>query len=623
MTSPTPETDPDFEALLDYLKRTRGFDFTAYKRSTLTRRVFKRMEALEIGNFVEYQDYLEVHPDEFAHLFDMILINVTGFFRDQPAWDYLAEEIVPRIVEAKKADEPIRVWTAGCASGEEAYTLAMLFAEALGTEQFRARVKLYATDVSEGALTKGRTASYSAKDVEAVPKPLLEKYFRSTGQSYVFDHDLRRNVIFGRHDLIQDSPISRIDLIVCRNTLMYFNGETQQRILSRFHFSLLPGGFLFLGKAEMLLTSSNVFVPVDLKRRVFNKVLKADGERGGLLYRNGNGGVAFNAHAGAPQGGNQIALREAALLSASQPQLLVDMDGMLVFANEAARSLFALTSQDVGRPLQELSVSLRPVELRAYLEKSNLDRRPVVLRSVEWAAAAGGGGRFFEVAIQPLADARRQPVGTSVTYIDVTHLHRLQEELHHCHQDRETAQEELQTTNEELQSTVEELETTNEELQSTNEELETMNEELQSTNEELRTTNEELRQRTDELDGANGFWQAVLGCLSSGMVVIDRNLRVLVWNQRAEDLWGLRAEEVQGQHFLNLDFGLPVDTLKQTIRACLSGESAAVETVVPATNRRGRSIQCRVQSVPLRGRNEAINGAILLMDELSSPSKEV
>ena len=252
----------------------RGFDFTAYKRSTLQRRIEKRMQAVEAADLVDYVDYLEVHPGEFTFLFNIILINVTEFFRDAPAWQFLAAEVIPRIIGGKDASDSIRVWSAGYASGEEADSVAMLFAEALGIEQLRSRVKIYATDVDDDALNAARLGTYSNKAFENVPGPLVEKYFDQEGDRYSFHKEARRAVIFCRHDLIQDPPISRVDLLLRRNTLMYFNNESQARILARFHFALNNGGLLFAGRAEMLLTHGNIFAPLDLKRRIFMKVPK-------------------------------------------------------------------------------------------------------------------------------------------------------------------------------------------------------------------------------------------------------------------------------------------------------------------------------------------------------------
>ena len=250
----------DFEPLLDYLRRTRGFDFTAYKRPSLMRRMQKRMQSVGIERFTDYMDYLEVHPDEFSQLFNSILINVTAFFRDESSWDLIRDEIVPLAIGDAGATHTVRVWSAGCASGEETYSIAMLLAEALGRDGFRDRVKIYATDVDDQALGEARSASYSERQVQPVPPDLLERYFVRENDRFVFDKDLRRSVIFGRHDLIQDAPISRVNILICRNTLMYFNTEAQNRILARFHFALCPDGALFLGKAEMLFPAQR-FTP--------------------------------------------------------------------------------------------------------------------------------------------------------------------------------------------------------------------------------------------------------------------------------------------------------------------------------------------------------------------------
>jgi two-component system CheB/CheR fusion protein len=258
--------------LLEYLRDVRGFDFHGYKPTSLARRIRKRMASLSIDAYGLYQDFLEVHPDEFAALFDTILINVTSFFRDPEAWEVIRNVVVPDILANKPLGQPVRAWSAACASGEEAYTLAMVLVEAMGLEDFRDRVKIYATDMDEGALAAARQATYLPRQVQGVPRELLEKYFERSDDLFVFRKDLRRQVIFGRHDLISDAPISRIDLLACRNALMYFNAETQTRILSRFHFALNENGFLFLGRAETPMTHDQAFLPIDLKRRISRKV---------------------------------------------------------------------------------------------------------------------------------------------------------------------------------------------------------------------------------------------------------------------------------------------------------------------------------------------------------------
>jgi two-component system CheB/CheR fusion protein len=615
------QTDPQFEALLLYVKEARGFDFTGYKRPSLVRRVNRRMSDVSVADYADYLDYLQVHPDEFTALFNTILINVTDFFRDPPAWDYLRDEVIGPLLASKLDGEAVRVWSAGCASGEEAYTLAIVLAEMMGPEQFRKQVKIYATDVDEEGLTHARHAAYSDRNVRAVPPELIERYFEPNSNRYVFRSDLRRSVIFGRNDLVQDAPISRIDLLVCRNTLMYFNAETQSRILSRFHFALTDVGVLFLGKAEMLLSHASLFTPIDLKRRVFRRVPRALPPDATLFAEQ-------PAPALPEETGPLDLLRNEAFLSSPLAQIVVTADGLIALSNRQAEHLFGVSGHDVGRPFRDLDISYRPVELRRYVEQAQIERKMIKLADVHFRPTIGDAVHL-EVQLNPLIDADLKPLGVALSFHDVTTARLLQDELEHANRQLETAYEELQstneeleTTNEELQSTVEELETTNEELQSTNEELETMNEELHSTNDELQSTNEQLRESTGELDATNAFLEAILTSLRAGVTVVNRALQVQIWNRRAEDLWGLRSDEAVGQHFLNLDIGLPTEKLRPLIRDTLNGTSTPQEIHLPAVNRRGRNINVRVVCTALAGPDRHSAPGVLLVMEPDEPAPD-
>jgi two-component system CheB/CheR fusion protein len=601
----------DFDGLLDYLARTRAFDFAGYKPASVMRRVTKRMHEVGIEGFTEYIDYLEVHPDEFEALFNTILINVTAFFRDREAWDRVATEALPRILEAKSAGEPIRVWSAGCAAGQEAYSAAMLFAEALGPEEFTARVKIYATDVDEDALGQARQGSYSAKEAADVPEELLERYFVSEEDRYVFRKNLRTAMIFGRNDLVQDAPISRIDLLMCRNTLMYFNAETQQRIVGRFHFAMNPLGLLFLGKSEMLTRHAALFSPLDPEHRLFSRLAVAGRQK----ELDEVVGVTRPAE---PAVEVRERVREAAADTVPVAQVLIDGQDRVVAINHEARSLFGIGVGDIGRPLHDLRLSYLPAELRSAIDDIKREPNSADLGEVGWTTP-GGEARKLSVRLVPLfADGTVE--GISIVFVDITAIEELRGELASTRNEAETAFEELQstseeleTTNEELQSTNEELETTNEELQSTNEELETTNEELQSTNEELATVNEQLRERTVEAVSVNAFLEGILATLPSSVIVVDRELQVQLWNRQSEELWGLRADEVTGKHLLNLDIGLPVDELKDPVRACLSDGSAALAVELSAVNRRGRAVDVRGSLRPLQT-SKGVAGVIVLLD---------
>ena len=358
------QNNEKLEQLLEYLRLQRGFDFTGYKRTTLQRRIQKRMGEVAMDNFDNYTDYLQVHPEEFDELFNTILINVTAFFRDSKAWRFLKEEIIPQILNGSQRSEPIRIWSAGCASGEEAYSLAILFAEALGLEEFSNRVKIYATDVDEEALTQARNAKYNKEHLEAVEPDLLNKYFTEDSEGYSFRKDVRRQVIFGRHDLVQDAPISRLNLLVCRNTLMYLNSETQTGILKRFHFALREDGYLFLGKAEMMLTRTSLFQPTELTFRIFSKTPR--------IFEPARNDYVRKTRLDDQDGplSDQMMLWEGALDAINLAAIIIDRQGTLMMANKEVRALFGIDPRDIGRPLQDLELSYRPVDLRSMIDKA-------------------------------------------------------------------------------------------------------------------------------------------------------------------------------------------------------------------------------------------------------------
>jgi len=600
------------------MKESRGFDFTGYKRSTLNRRINRRIAVVGLATYAEYRDYLELEPEEFSQLFDSMLINVTSFFRDPLAWQALRERVIPELLSAKAAKTPIRVWSAGCATGEEAYTLAIVLAEAMGADQFRERVKIYATDLDEDALKQARAGTYEATALADVPEELVDTYFERAGTRRAFRRDLRRQVIFGRNDLTRDAPISRVDLLAARNTLMYFNAETQASIVRRFHFALSYPGYLFLGKAEMLLNDPDRFQPVDLRKRLFRKASPT------IMVEAGTP-ASWSDASGRGQVGDR--LESAALASGPAVQLAIDQADRLRVANSAADALFNLRPRDLGRPFQDLEVSYRPVELRSRIDQVRKELRPIELHDVEWLRPGSSDPGYFDISVVPLFGAPGDLIGVGVSFVDVTRYRRVRDELAYANTELERAYEELQslneeleTTNEELQSTNEELETTNEEFQSTNEELETMNEELQSTNDELQVINGELRGRTEDLDQTNSFLGSVLRSLGSAVIVLTEDLRVRVWSPGAEDLWGLRPEEAESQDILSLDIGLPTTEIAPWLRGVLTGagDSSTSALGLSALNRRGKTVDLRVTASPMRSEKGSISGLILVIDQTAA-----
>ncbi|WP_396927386.1 CheR family methyltransferase [Mycolicibacterium sp.] len=591
------QTDEAFESLLVYLRDSRGFDFTGYKRTSLMRRVRHRMAQIGCETFENYLDVLQAQPAEFAALFNTILINVTTFFRDIEAWDVIRDDVIPRILADRAPGESIRIWSAGCASGREAYTLAMLLAEALGQDDFRQRVKIYATDVDEDALTDARAATYDAKAVESVPPELLTKYFDQVNGRYVFRKDLRRAVIFGRTDLVKDAPISRVDLLVCRNALIYLNADTQRNVLSRLHFALAPNGTLFLGHAEMLLSHTDRFVPQDMKNRIFRKVL------GNHVPRD-----PVDPPSAAPDRHGELnglaPIRELAFRASPVAQLVVTGEDTVAMINQQAETTFGLSNRDIGL-LRDLEISYRPVELQAYIEQAKVERRSARIQDVQYLRP-GSDPVWFEIHINPLVDTDNGLLGVSIVFFDITSTRALLDKVVDSNRQLEAAYGELQSTNEEL-------ETTTEELQSTVEELETTNEELQSTNDDLHTINDTLRERSAELDEARTFLGSLVDSVARGMVVVDREMRVVVWNRDCDEMWGLRADETVGASLTSLDIGLPMESIRPLIGNAFV-DAAGGEVVVDAVNRRGKHTRVRVTCSAFRSAEGSVTGALLFME---------
>lgn len=555
-----------FEAFLNYLRQNYNIDFTGYQYPSLMRRIDQRIQRISANAFQggfrtngsgtngsgtdgsgtdglrTYLNYLEAHPEEIDYLRSTLLINATCFFRDRAAWDYLADQVLPQLMARKPEHEPIRIWSAGCASGEEAYTLAMVIAQVIGIEALQAKVKIYATDVDEAALAQARQAIYRAEELTGLTAEQIEQFFQPQDDGYRVRSDLRQRLVFGRHDLIQDAPISNIDLLVCRNTLMYFNPRTQHQILNRFYFALKDEGYLFLGQAEMLFFYASTFAPFHVQHRVFTK------------------GPKLNLcdipvpHAPA----SVMDLTASPVLPADWLTALSDSENLLVDAEEASGSTRLDTHLDTDFNLPEVS------------------RQPQV-------------SSFASPAWE------------------------------HSNWQLQATQEELEMLSEKLQSSHAAWAMTSSELQATNAELETMNEELQLTNRELQSVNQELQQYQLSLHQSQSLVEALLFSLDSGVVVVDRNFSVQVWNRQAEALWGLEPSAAIGQRLLDLKLGLPIDQLRQRLRDCLEGKpGAATAIVLPGIDRNQQPIQYRMVCAPLLGMQQQIQGAVLIVHAMAT-----
>ena len=604
--------DPGFPALLEKLSDTYKFDFREYKPASLVRRLRMRMNQVHVDSFEAYAQYMNAHPEEHVTLFNAILINVTGFLRDAEAWTALAEEVIPRILADAADTRSVRVWSAGCASGEETYSLAILLAEHLGNRASEFQVKIYGTDVDDDALAAARHALYRTEQIKDVPDHLLARYFLRDGQLWRLRRDLRRWCIFGAHNLAQSPPLSHVDLLVCRNVLIYFTGSLQDRIISRFQYSVRDGGFMFLGRSESLLARSKLFTPVNLKWRIFQRVPSSI--RGELPLTRPDSSTHFaEPYERAEPGRVRVQRTLEALPS---PVIVVDPVDTVLTWNPAAEALFEIPSvHAMGRNFRDLDVSYRVEGLRARLEDVKVRQATARMDGIT-LTRRGGELVHANIVIAPLFDASHF-LGALISVDNATEHSRLKEQMMRIAEQHATAIEELQstneeleTTNEELQSTNEQLETTNEELQSTNEELETTVEELQAANAELAALNAELEERGVELARLDTYHRGVVNSVEQGMVVMDKLGVVRTWNHAAERMWGLRSEQVVGRDFFSLPLAALVQRARPAFQRMLAtGETQQLERV-PYTIPGGAERLGRLRLVPITDGGGEISGGV-------------
>jgi two-component system, chemotaxis family, CheB/CheR fusion protein len=604
----------DFRTLLEKLSARYNFDFREYKEASLARRIRARMAQVHLDSFAAYSKFLDAYPNEHVALFNTVLINVTSFFRDPDAWKALAEDVIPRIVDEVGDTRTIRIWSAGCSSGDEPYSIAMLLAEHLGETANNYSIKIYGTDVDEEALTAARHSLYRAEQLKDVPDQLLERYFTRDGQLYRVRRDIRRWCIFGSHNLTQAPPLSHIDLLVCRNALIYFTAELQERILNRFHYSIREDGYLFLGRSESLLARSRQFTPVHLKWRIFRRMPSAARQAAAVLPEAGSvphATAAARADATAPAARVQRALE--ALPAAV---MVIDMSDTILSWNPAAETMFDIPMAGaLARKFRDLDVSYRVEGLRARIE--DVKARHAVSRMDDVTFTRRNGDLIHaDVTIAPLFEAYRL-IGVLVYATEATEHARLKEQMARIAEQHATAIEELQstneeleTTNEELQSTNEELETTNEELQSTNEELETTVEELQAANSELGALNAELEGRSAELKRVDAYHLGLLNSMEQSVFVADRALVVTTWNRPSEWMWGVRADQAIGRDLAALPLGDMVRMLRPALDTALKRETTIDVADVPYTLPGGEVRKALIRVRPLRDDGGAVIGVI-------------
>ena len=552
------------------LSRT-GHDFGQYKQKTLIRRLQRRMQVHQIKNVSDYIALLRRDKNEPNLLFKDLLIGVTNFFRDREAFEALADKVIPELARDRRPEDKIRIWVPGCATGEEAYSLAILLSECLAAWEVKPKIQIFASDIDEDALQVARIGQYPRAIENDVSPERLNRWFTREDGGYRIRPSLREACIFAAHNLLRDPPFSRLDLISCRNLLIYLNADLQVQLIPVLHYALRPGGYLFLGPSENVTQHAGLFRPIDKKHRIFKR--REDGLKT-LPKFPITDFTPPSPHSTTPrppvqrQHGVGLGERtERLVLDRYAPAyVLVNQDYVILESSKRTGKYLELGS---GTPDLNVLTMARPelrLELRAALNKAMQDQARIVRRDI--VLNANGGPQVVTLAIEPIKDreagqtfylilfrdtAPPKPEGNGGTGEDersVEHdnIESLERELRRTRDHLQTTTEELETSNEELKSSNEEMSSVNEELQSANEELETSKEELQSINEELQTVNVELNNRVDDLSRANADLKNLLESTQIATVFLDKALLIRNFTPPAREVFHLREA----------DFGRPI-----------------------------------------------------------------
>jgi two-component system, chemotaxis family, CheB/CheR fusion protein len=531
------------------VRRATGHDFSDYKEATLVRRMQRRMQVLRIDTPPAYIERLRQEPGEIECLFRELLIGVSHFFRDPPAFEALKAQVVPYLIRDKPPGNTVRVWVPGCATGEEVYSIAILLKEAVGQRDGAPSLQIFATDIDEKAIAVARAARYRKSQLAHVPAARLERWFAADGDQWCPIREIREMCIFSTHSVIKDAPFSRLDLISCRNLLIYLGSELQDRVLRVFHYALQPGGYLFLGPSESVTRNSKLFVALDKKHRIFRR---RDFPASLPASLRAPEAAAPRPRQEATFAQNGIETSARRLMERYVPAHIV-VDGnhdVLRFSGQIDKYLGPTPGAASLNLFNLIRRGLRSAA-RTALAEARATRQPVTHEAL--AIEVSGRRELVDLVVEPLPDSDagvcivvfldRGPEIAKNRSSDAAQtlpIEALEKELRTTRERLEATIDELETSNEEMRSANEEYQSVNEELQSTNEELETSKEEMQSINEELQTVNAELGSKNEQLVHLNSDLKNLLDSTQIATLFLDRDLRIKNFTPTMTDLFHLR-----------------------------------------------------------------------------------
>ncbi len=627
---PQEEGTSDYlEAVLALLRSRVKYEFSSYKRSTLVRRIQRRMILKHIEQGSDYLALLRDNPEETSALFKDLLISVSGFFREPEAWGILEEKAIKPVMLQRKQHTAIRVWVPGCATGEEAYSIAMVVLEQLQETKQDGNIQIFATDIDEDALARARAGSYPASIAAEVRPDRLSRFFNSTDDGYTVSKLLRDSVMFAVQNVIADVPFSKLDLISCRNLLIYLEPEVQKKLIALFHFALRDDGVLFLGNAETLGQNEDLFEPLSKKWRIYRRSRRARPYKIDFPLvpaREPHRELERSPRFGAVHGATFAETAQRMLLEIYVPACVLVNDKYEVLHYQGSTHNYL--AQPTGPPTMDLLACIRGglrAKLRGALHRATQSGEPTTL--TEARVPRGGGSRLARITVTPLRAPKEveglllvafedqpglePPPGLESPSPDDALMRALEDDLKATKEDLQGSIEQLESANEELKTANEEVMSVNEELQSINEELETSKEELQSLNEELTTVNNQLEGKIAELEAANDDLNNLLKSTSIATIFLDSQYRIRRFTPAATTLFSL----------IPADAGRPLSDIspKFTDSDLLSDAEAVLGKFTPIE----REVQTQDgrwylrRALPYRTDDERVVGVVVTFSEIT------
>jgi two-component system, chemotaxis family, CheB/CheR fusion protein len=628
-----PESEPEpLQRILDLLQRRTRHDFSRYKPSTLHRRVERRMAIHDLTTLADYAVFLQENANEIDLLFKELLIGVTSFFRDAAVWESLASSALPELLERRSMERKLRVWVVGCSTGEEAYSLAMIFSEVIRQRPDYAgyTLQIFASDLSPEAIDTARRGRYPAAISESVSAERLEQFFTAREGGYAIKPEIRDMVLFAQQNVILDPPFTKLDLIACRNLLIYFDATLQRRLIPLFHYSLREGGVLLLGSAETVGRFGNLFRPIQSSLRLYQRQDDVPGGGAEFMMKSFPplSKIARESHVSTadhtPSDNLQAAADQVMLQLYAPASVVINGNGDILYISGRTGKYLEPAAGKANWNIHAMVREGLRVPISTALKKSTIDSEPQHLHGLH-VQLPGGGEQRVDVTIQVLREPAALRGATMIVFRDIEQVQSggrkrkgrgkadasHESELQKYRDEIQSLREEARASREELQSANEELQSTNEELQSTNEELTTSKEEMQSMNEELQTINSELQTKLDDLALAQSDMSNLLNSIEIAILFLDQNMNVRRYTDRATKIVNIRESDV-GRPFSDLTSNLQYPQLHddaiETLRTLTFSEKQIL------TNE-GRWFSVRI--IPYRRMDNVIDGVVITFVDIT------